>query len=152
VCTGLSSEPRANNHLHQWSTTTRLPWVRDIRSSETVSDVRSHRTVRCATGLSGATQGQGNQTVDSNGKLTWQAPDTEQCCVVAHRTVRCSCRYKAQPTARIVVGDINTPNHHHSMHTSFPLSILNTRAKNTFPRHIQSFQSSPSPTIKTIDQ
>jgi hypothetical protein len=47
---------------------------------------------------------------------------------------------------------VGTPNHYHSMHPSFPLSTLNTRAKNTFQRHIQSFQSSPSPTLKRSDQ
>jgi hypothetical protein len=38
------------------------------------------------------------------------------------------------------------------MHPSFPLSTLNTGAKNTFQRHIQSHQSSPSATIKSSDQ
>jgi hypothetical protein len=70
----------------------------------------------------------------------------------AHQNVRYARWQKAQPTARIVVGAINTPNHHHSMHTSFPLSTLNTRAKNSFQRHIQSIQSSPSATNKTSDQ
>jgi hypothetical protein len=66
--------------------------------------------------------------------------------------VHCVRRHRAQATTKIVVGDINTPNLHYSMHPSFPLSTLNTRAKNTLQRHIQSFQSSPSPTIKTSDQ
>ena len=70
----------------------------------------------------------------------------------AHRTVRCAHRQTEQPTARMLVGVINTPNHHHSNHPSFPLSTLNTRAKNTLRRHIQSLQSFPCAIIKSSDQ
>jgi hypothetical protein len=51
-----------------------------------------------------------------NGQLTWHAPDNEQC------HVRCTTGLFGVPstaTTRIVVGAINTPNHHHSSHPSF---------------------------------
>jgi hypothetical protein len=38
-----------------------------------------------------------------------------------HRTVRCTIRQSAHQTASLVVGAINTPNHPHSLHPSFPL-------------------------------
>ena len=81
-----------------------------------------------------------------NGQLTWHAPDSEHCCV------RCAHQQSSQPTARIVVGAINTPNHQHSSHPSIPLSSFNTREKNTLQRHNQSLQSSPSSKIKSSDQ
>jgi hypothetical protein len=59
-----SGEPTSNGHLRQRSTVTRLLWVQNIRRSEAVCDVRSHQTVQCATGLSGAPQGQTKSTVD----------------------------------------------------------------------------------------
>jgi hypothetical protein len=37
-------------------------------------------------------------------------------------------------TARIVVGDINTPNHHHSSHPSLLHFSFNTRAKAKTPK------------------
>jgi hypothetical protein len=69
---------------------------------------------------------QRSTALNPNYRLMWQALNNEQC------SVWCARRQKAQPTARIVVGVINTPNHLHSMHPSFPLSTLNTRAKNSF--------------------
>jgi hypothetical protein len=59
----------SNGHLHQRSTATRLLWVQNARSLETVCDVRSHQTVRCATRLSGAPQGQTKSTVDCSKPL-----------------------------------------------------------------------------------
>jgi hypothetical protein len=63
-----------------------------------------HRTIRCATGLSSVPSGQRVATVGSNGRLTWQAPDSEQC---LHRTIRCASRQKVAafyPMARSVGG------------------------------------------------
>jgi hypothetical protein len=63
---------------------------------------------------------------NSNGLLTWQAPDSEQ------YPVQCTTRLSGVPsttTARIVVGAINTPNHHHSSHPSLLHFSFNTRAK-----------------------
>jgi hypothetical protein len=72
-------------------------------------------TVRCTTGLSG-----GPVVRSSNGRPTawWRGWRTGQC-PVAHRTVRCAIRQKLSPMATLVVGAINTPNHHTSMHPSF---------------------------------
>jgi hypothetical protein len=47
-------------------------------------------------------------------------------------------------TTGIVVGAINTPNHHHSNYPSFLDSTFNKRAKAFTPRHIQKIKSSPS--------
>jgi hypothetical protein len=49
------------------------------------------------------------QRSNPNGRVTW----------LAHRTVRCAMRQKPSPTVLLVVGAINTPNHHTSMHPSF---------------------------------
>jgi hypothetical protein len=59
----------------------RLLLVRNVRSQKQSMTIKSHRTIRCATGLSDAPSGHVNPTVDSNGRLTWQTPDNEQCCV-----------------------------------------------------------------------
>jgi hypothetical protein len=69
-----------------------------------------------------------------NGALTWDAPDSEQC------PVRCTTGLSGAPstaTARIVVGAINTPNHHHSSHVGFLNFTFNTRAKDYTPRQNQ---------------
>jgi hypothetical protein len=120
------------------------------------STAKIHRTVRCAPDCPVSPRpmvifANGRPPRDCHGSETVRSSEAVSD-VRLHRTVRCAHRQKAQPTTRIVVGAINTPNHHHSRHPSFPLSTLNTRAKNTFQRHIQSFQSSPSPIIKTSDQ
>ena len=47
---------------------------------------------------------------------------SEQCvnsAWLAHRTARCALRQQPFPTATLVVGAINTPNHHTSRHPSF---------------------------------
>src|SRR6187455_394402 len=49
------------------------------------------------------------QRSNPNGWVTW----------LAHRTVRCALRQQPSPTATLVVGAINTPNHHTSRHPSF---------------------------------
>jgi hypothetical protein len=61
-----------------------------------------HRTVRWPTC-------QKLQRSNPNGWVTW----------LAHRTVRCALRQQPSPTATLVVGAINTPNHHTSRHPSF---------------------------------
>jgi hypothetical protein len=69
-----------------------------------------------------------------NGQLTWHAPDIEQC------HVWCTTGLSGVPstaTARIVVGAINTPNHHYSSHPSFLNSTFNTRAKDYTLRNNQ---------------
>jgi hypothetical protein len=77
--------------------------------------------VRCTTGLSG-----GPHVRSSNGRtltVGWRGWRTGQC-LVAHRTVRCAIRQQPSPTTFLVVGAINTPNHHTSMHPSFHPSNL----------------------------
>jgi hypothetical protein len=49
------------------------------------------------------------QRSNPNGWVTW----------LAHRTVRCAHRQTASSTATLVVGSINTRNHHTSRHPSF---------------------------------
>jgi hypothetical protein len=49
------------------------------------------------------------QRSNPNGWVTW----------LAHRTVWCAHRQQPSPTATLVVGAINTPNHHTSRHPSF---------------------------------
>jgi hypothetical protein len=91
---------------------------------------------------------QWSTTPNPNGLLTWQALDNEQC------HVRCTTGLSGVPpdcpvcpsttTAGIVVGAINTPNHHHSSHPSFHPFTFNTRAKAYTLRHTQKIKSSPS--------
>jgi hypothetical protein len=148
--------PRSNGQLHPTVdyATTRTVWI--VRSQKTAYDDRSHRTVRCATRLSGAVKGQMTSTVNSS--KPQRSADVAHIgqwtvlCPVHHRTVWCAHRQSSQPTTRIVVGAINTPNHHHSNHPSIPHSSFNTRAKNTLQRHNQSLQYSSSSKIKSNDQ
>jgi hypothetical protein len=72
------------------------------------------------------------QRSNHNGWVTW----------LAHRTVSggaldCPVRPStaAFPTVGLVVGAINTPNHHHSRHPSFQQFAFNTRALDFTPRH-----------------
>jgi hypothetical protein len=51
--------------------------------------------VRCAPDCLGNGRIQQSTTTDPNGRLTWQASDSEQCMSGAHRTVRCARRQKA---------------------------------------------------------
>jgi hypothetical protein len=64
----------------------------------------------------------------------WRGWRTGQC-PLAHRTVRCAHRQQPSPTAILVVGAINTPNHHHSRHPSFSDIPFNTRASAINTRH-----------------
>jgi hypothetical protein len=76
-----------------------------------------------------------------NSQLMWHTPDNEQC------HVRCTTGLSglsSTTTTRIVVGAINTPNHHHSSHPSFQPFTFNTRAKAYTPRNTQKIKSSPS--------
>jgi hypothetical protein len=72
--------------------------------------------VRCTTGLSGDPDVRSSN--GQNPTVGWRGWRTGQCLVV-HRTVRCAMRQKPSPTVLLVVGAINTPNHHTSMHPSF---------------------------------
>jgi hypothetical protein len=74
------------------------------KAHQTVNSARLvyHRTVRWP-------RSQKLQRSNPNGRVTW----------LAHRTVRCAIRQQPPPTVLLVVGAINTPNHHTSMHPSF---------------------------------
>jgi hypothetical protein len=77
-----------------------------------------HRTIRWPTC-------QKLQRSNPNSWVTW----------LAHQTVRCAIRQQPSPTAILVVGAINTPNHHYSRHPSIHYSLFNTRAIHNTPRH-----------------
>jgi hypothetical protein len=69
---------------------------------------------------------------------------------VAHRTVRwrtglsdAPIDSSPTPTVGLVVGAINTPNHHHSLHPCFSAITFNARALDFTPRHKQEIKSSP---------
>jgi hypothetical protein len=140
VCTGLFDEPTSNDHLRQRSTATWMLRVQNVRDSlrrQVAPDCQVHHKDR---------RSQRSTAPNPISRLTWHAPDNEQC------NVRCARRQRTQPTTRIVIEAINILNHHHSSHPSFLLSTLNTRANNTLQRHIQSLQSSQSGIIKSSDQ
>jgi hypothetical protein len=103
-----------------------------------------HQTVRCR-----------KRTKDSNGQplqtpmVYWRGTHWTVNSVMSGAPLDCPvCPSTA--TAGIVVGAINTPNHHHSSHPSFLNSTFNTRAKAYTPRHIQNIKSSPSLKINSI--
>jgi hypothetical protein len=91
-----------------------------LQSEQCKSDVRadgqrSHRTVRCRTGLSGVAPdcpvshkdkaSNGRPAPSPNGRMTWRHTGH---CPVAHRTVRCAHRQQPSPTATIWLVAINT--------------------------------------------
>jgi hypothetical protein len=66
---------------------------------------------------------------------------------VAHRTVRCTHRQTASPTAILVGGAINTPQPPHFKASKFSAIAFNTRALDFTPRHKQEIKSSPKSKI-----
>jgi hypothetical protein len=115
--------------------------------TEQKSEVRTAKSERI--GLSGAARGQKTSKVKSSKPqrsadmaLTgqWIVP-----CPVHHRTVRCAHRQKSQPTSRKWLEAINTPNHLHSSHPSFPTFTFNTRANNTLKDTIKAFNPLQAP-------
>jgi hypothetical protein len=77
-----------------------------------------HRTVRWHTC-------QKLQRSNPNDWVTW----------LAHRTVWCAIRQQPLPTATLVVGAINTPNHQHFKASKFSANTFNTRASAFNTRH-----------------
>jgi Ni/Co efflux regulator RcnB len=65
------------------------------------------------------------QRSEPNGRVTW----------LAHRTVRCAMREQPPPTALLVVGAINTPNHPPFIASKFPAFKPHTRAIAFNTRH-----------------
>jgi hypothetical protein len=92
-----------------------------------------HRTVRCTTGLSDAppdclvAHKSELQRSNPNGRVTW----------LAHRTVRCAVRQQPPPTATLVVGAINNPNHPPFIASKFSAFSPLTRAIAFNTRHNQ---------------
>jgi hypothetical protein len=79
-----------------------------------------HRTVRWP-------RSQKLQWWNPNGRVTW----------LAHRTVRCAMRQQPSPTAILVVGVINTPNHPPFIASKFSAIKPHTRAIDFIQRHNQ---------------
>jgi hypothetical protein len=73
------------------------------------------------------------QWSEPNGRVTW----------LAHRTVRCAMRQQPPPTAPLVVGAINTPNHPPFVASKFSSFTPHTRAIAFNTRHKQEIKSSP---------
>jgi hypothetical protein len=73
------------------------------------------------------------QRSESNGLVTW----------LAHRSVRCAIRQKPSPTVILVVGAINTPNHHTSRNPSFQPSNLIQELYTSFQDTNKEIKSSP---------
>jgi hypothetical protein len=73
------------------------------------------------------------QRLEPNGRVTW----------LAHRTVRCAMRQQPPPTAPLVVGVINIPNHPPFMASKFSAFTPHTRAIAFNTRHKQDIKSSP---------
>jgi hypothetical protein len=121
---GLSGAPaeqrllRANSRLREQL----------MRYSARTSQSRARRrigqwtvTVRCTTGLSGGLAVRSSNR--QNPTAGWRGWRIGQCPVV-HRTVRCAIDSSLHQTASLVVGAINTPTTHHSLHPSFQPSHL----------------------------
>jgi hypothetical protein len=106
---------RANGHLQR-----HLMRARARRSQARALWRTGHSTVhvRCATGHPGGPRRQCSNGRIPTALVTWLAHRT---CPVY--TGLSGAPYGRQPhqTASLVVGAINTPNHHHSMYPSFPL-------------------------------
>ena len=117
VCTGLSGATsgqrllRANGRLQR--AVNALQCAQKSEQSQ-----KAHRTVNSDCPVHHRTvrwpRSQKLQRSESNGRVTW----------LAHRTVRCAMRQKPSPTVLLVVGAINTPTTHHSLHPSFQPSHL----------------------------
>jgi hypothetical protein len=111
------SSAKVNNECYS-ARTTRAESEQAQKAHRTVNSDCSvhHRTVRWPH-LSEL------QRSNPNGWVTWLAHRTvsggASDCPVAHRTVLCAHRQTASPTAILVGGAINTPNHHTSRHPSF---------------------------------
>jgi hypothetical protein len=72
-----------------------------------------------------------------NGLVTW----------LAHRTVRCAIRQKPSPMVLLVVGPIDTPNHHTSMYPSFQPSYLIQELYHSIQDTNKEIKSSPKSRI-----
>jgi hypothetical protein len=121
------SNGRQRNGRVQRSTDNAI--VRGLRVQESEQAKMAHRTVNRTCPVHHRTVRwttcQKLQRSNPNGWVTW----------LAHRTVRCARRQQSSPTTILVVGAMNTPNHHSSRHPSIHYSSFNTRAIHNTPRH-----------------
>jgi hypothetical protein len=67
------------------------------------------------------------QRSEPNGRVTW----------LAHQTAQCAMRHQPPPTAPLVVGAINTPNHPPFIASKFSVFTPHTRAISFNTRHNQ---------------
>jgi hypothetical protein len=104
-------------------------------SHKSEQKVRTHRTVRCGTGLSGAATGQRVPMVKTLQTSTARRRDVHRTvnstCPVRHRIVRCAHRQQTQPTTRKWLEAIDTPNHLLQWHPSILNITFIARAKAT---------------------
>jgi hypothetical protein len=145
--TGLSGVPaeqwltRANGRLQRNSKREQCaPACVEVRAGARRRTGQWTGPVRCTTGLSGGphVRSSNRQTLT----VGWRGWRTGQCPVV-HQTVRCPHRQQPSPTATLVVGAVNTPNHHPFKASMFQPFAFNTRALDFTPRHKQEIKSSP---------
>jgi hypothetical protein len=111
VYTGLSGVTAKQQLLRrQWSPAEALNARQGAQKSGT--RVTAHRTVYSTCPVHHRTAKRPHQSElqrsNPNGRVTWLAHRTVS---GVHRTVRCAMRQQASPTASLVVGAINTPNH-----------------------------------------
>jgi 2-polyprenyl-6-methoxyphenol hydroxylase-like FAD-dependent oxidoreductase len=79
------------------------------------------------------------QRSNPNGRVTW----------LAHRTVRCAMRQQPPPTATLVVGAINTPNHPPFIASKFLAFKPHTRSIAFNTRH-KTKRSNPLPSPESL--
>jgi hypothetical protein len=108
-----------------------------LRAQKSEQRQKAHRTMNSHCPVHRRTvrwpRSQKLQWSNPNGRVTW----------LAHRTVRCAMRQKPPPTINLVVGAINTPNHHTSMHPSFSAIKPHTRAIDFIQDTYKEIKSSP---------
>jgi hypothetical protein len=142
-CTKRSNDSQHNSRLQRSPANVNSAWIVRAESEQRQKAHRTvysdclvrHRTVRCPRCQS--SNGQNRQ--NPNGWVTW----------LAHRTVRCAHRQTASPTVGLVVGAINTPNHHHFKHPWFSDIPFNTRASAINTRN-NSKESKPLQVLNTL--
>jgi hypothetical protein len=135
-CTGLSGAPteqrllRDNGRLQKSFNALQC-------APESEQSQKAHRTMNSACPVHHRTvrwpRCQNLQRSESNGRVTW----------LAHRTVRCAIRQQPPPTATLVVGAINNPNHPPYIASKFSDFLHLTRAIAFNTRHTKEIKSSP---------
>jgi hypothetical protein len=102
-----------------------------LRTQKSEQHQKAHRTVNSNCPVHHRTirwpRSQKLQRSNPNGRVTW----------LAHRTVRCTMRQQPSPTAILVVGVINTPNHPPFIASKFSAIKPHTRAIDFIQRHNQ---------------